>query len=451
MGKRLGHRAVVVGGSIAGLITARVLSEYFDQVTVLERDEIGDKPVIHKSVPHGNHLHVLLQGGQRVLSSLYPAFAEDLRLHGGTRITFGRDVVWHLPGGKAYTPTGSVRTPFDSGLEIQCASRGLIEFLIRRRTTAIANVRFESRSAVRELICRDARVRGVRCADSRVIEAELVVDATGRGHQARRWLDSMGILPPHETAIGLDTAYSTANFRRPDSFPGEPMVFIVGPPPHFTRRGYLITIENGTLMVGLIGRFGDFPPADKAGFLAFAKDLHSELAYQIIKEAVQLSPITHHRVGSSVQRHYERMESLPEGFLVIGDALCTFNPIYAQGMSTAAKQAEILKDILSEYARQFRDVGGIASTFFTKAAEFNSTPWNLSATFDFAFPQTRGTRTPGFKERARYLAALDRLQPEDSEVRRVMAEVFQLLQPLSVLQQEPLRSRVLGRINLNWV
>jgi 2-polyprenyl-6-methoxyphenol hydroxylase-like FAD-dependent oxidoreductase len=331
-------------------------------------------------------------------------------------------------------------------LEAFCASRGLIEFVIRKRTTAIPNIRFESGLAVRDLIYRDSRVRGVRCADARLIEAELVVDATGRGHRARQWLASIGFPPPGETEIGLDTAYSTANFRKPATFSGEPIIFITGPAPQFTRRGYVITIENGTLLVSLIGRFGDFPPTDKQGFVAFANELHSDLAYRIITEAEQLSPIAHHRFVSSVQRHYDQMKPFPEGFLVIGDALCTFNPIYAQGMSAAAKQAKILQDILSEYAEQSRALSGIASAFFPKAVEFNSTPWHLAAGFDFAFPQTRGTRPPGTQERARYLATLDALQADDAEIRRLMTEVFHLIQPLSILLQEPLRSRVLGRM-----
>lgn len=449
MTKTLGQRAVVAGGSIAGLVIARVLSEYFDQVVVLDQDKIEYRPVVHKSVPQGHHLHALLQGGLRAVSSLYPSFAEDLRKLGATRIAIGRDAVWYLPDGKAYNPSGSVRTPFDSDLEGYCASRGLLEFVIRRRTTATTNIQIEYETAVRQLICRDGRVRGVRTADARSIEADLVVDATGRGHRARQWLASAGFCAPDETAIGLDTAYSTANFRRPESFVGEPLIFITGPAPHFTRRGYVITIENGTLLVSLIGRFGDFPPTDKEGFLAFAKELHSDLAYRIIRDGEQLTPIAHQRFASSVQRHYERLKPSPEGFLVIGDALCHFNPIFAQGMSAAAMQAVILQEILSDYSEQSREVPGIASSFFTKAAQFNSTPWNLAAGFDFAFPQTRGNRPPGIEERARYFAALDKLASDDLEVRRLMAEVFHLVQPLSILQQEPLRSRVLSRIALS--
>jgi len=193
---RLGYRAVVIGGSIAGLTTARVLSDHFEDVAVLERDEVEDRPAVHRSVPQGHHLHGLLHGGQQVLSTFYPAFADGLRDLGATRVMVGRDIVWYLPDGKAYNPTGSLREPFDVGLEAHCASRGLIEFLIRRRTLAISNVRFEAESSVRGLLHRDGRVRGVRCDNARTLDAELVVDATGRASHAPQWLAALGFPPP---------------------------------------------------------------------------------------------------------------------------------------------------------------------------------------------------------------------------------------------------------------
>src|SRR5262245_51811193 len=171
MTKTLGQRAIVVGASIAGLMTARVLSEYFDQILAIDRDDIEDRPVVHKSVPQGHHLHAFLQGGLNVVSSLYPSITEELRRLGATRIAMGRDAVWYTPNGKAYNFTCSVRTPFDSGLEGYCASRGLLEFVIRRRTSAISNVHFEYGTAITELICRNATIVGVRTGDARSIEA----------------------------------------------------------------------------------------------------------------------------------------------------------------------------------------------------------------------------------------------------------------------------------------
>ena len=437
---KVGH-AIVVGGSIAGLITARILADHFGQVTVLERDEIEDRPVLHKSVPQGNHLHALLNGGQQVLSALYPGFTDDLRSRGANRVTVGRDVVWHLPDGKAYTATGSVRAPFDVGLEGYCASRGLIEYVIRRRTQEVPQIRVETGRTVCELISHNGRICGVRCDDGQRVQADLVVDASGRTSRASQWLAAAGLLEPRKTTIGVDTAYSTANFLVPDWYDGEPIVFITGPAPTFTRRCYLIRIENGSLLVSLIGRFGDYPPTDREGFLTFARELHSDLAWRIIRDAEQLSPIAHHRFPASVQNHYEELSST-ERFIAIGDALCTFNPIHAQGMSAAARQAGLLGEILSEHLSRERGLDGLAKTFYFRAGQFNSTPWNLAAAFDFAFPQTRGDRPPDAEERARYFAVLDLLQTVDPEIRRLMTEVFHLVKPLSMLLEEPIQSRV---------
>ena len=441
---QLGH-AIVIGGSIGGLIAARVLSDYFDQVTILERDEIEDRPVIHKSVPQGNHLHALLNGGQQALSALYPGFTDNLRSLGASRVMLGRDVVWYLPDGKAYSSSGSLREPFDADLDAHCASRGLIEYAIRRRTQEVPGIRIETGKTVRGLIFHGGRVDGVRREDGRSFEAELVVDATGRTSHASRWLAAAGCSVPRETTIGVDTAYSTANFRAPDWYDGESLVFITGPAPTYSRRGYVIRIENGALLVSLIGRFGDYPPTDREAFLGFARELHCDLAWRIIKDAEQLTSIAHHRFPASVQHHYEELTT-PRRFIAIGDALCTFNPIYAQGMSAAARQARLLSEVLSEHLSQGRGPDGIASKFYSRAAELNSSPWNLAAGFDFSFPQTRGERPIGTEERARYFAVLDRLQAEDAKIRLLMTEVFHLVTPLSALVEEPLRSRVRARM-----
>jgi 2-polyprenyl-6-methoxyphenol hydroxylase-like FAD-dependent oxidoreductase len=401
--------------------------------------------VIHKSVPQGNHLHALLNGGQQVLSALYPGFTDDLRSLGANRIVLGRDVAWYLPDGKAYSPSGSLKEPFDIDLDGHCASRGLIEYAIRRRTQEVPRIHIETGKTVRESIFRKGRVHGVRCDEGQSFEAELVVDATGRTSHAPQWLTVAGCSAPRQTTIGVDTAYSTANFRAPDWYDGVSLVFITGPAPTYSRRGYIIRIENGVLLVSLIGRFGDYPPTDGEAFLGFARELHSDVAWRIIKDAEQLTSIAHHRFPVSVQHHYEEL-TIPDRFIAIGDALCTFNPIYAQGMSAAARQARLLGEVVSEHLSQGGGPDGIAAKFYSKATELNSTPWNLAAGFDFSFPQTRGERPIGSEERARYFAVLDRLQAEDPEIRRLMTEVFHLVRPLSALLEEPLRSRVRARM-----
>jgi 2-polyprenyl-6-methoxyphenol hydroxylase-like FAD-dependent oxidoreductase len=449
MASRLGTHAIVIGGSVAGLMTARVLADHFDQVTVLERDPIEDGPALHKSVPQGNHLHALLQGGQQVLSTLYPGFTDELRALGAVRWRLGMDLVFFFPEGKAYSLTGSIHEGRDVGLEAHSQSRGLLESLIRRRTLALPNVKLESATTVQTLAHSDHRVSGVRClreGAAHAREADLVVDAGGRGSHAPRWLTEMGFPVPEETTIGVDFAYTSTKYRKPSDYGEEPMILVGGRPPSQPSGGGIFQIENDTWHVSLAGRFGTYPPTDEAGFLAFAQALPSPRLYELIKDAQRVDDITHHRFTTSIQRHYERMPSFPDGFVIIGDAICSFNPVYGQGMTSAALQVRALQQVLSERAAAGRGLEGLTVDFFPKAAEVISTPWTLAANFDFAYPQTRGTRPQAMVEGARYFAVLDALQVEEIEVQRTLTEVFQLMKPLSALWDEPLRNRVLARL-----
>src|ERR1700730_2509406 len=128
MGSRLGERAIVTGGSMAGLMTARVLADHFEQVTVLERDHIEDDPAIHKSIPQGNHLHALLLGGQQVMSPAFTGLADRLGKLGSVRLRAGLDLAIYTHAGKRSTVGGSVKEPRDRGFDIYCQSRGLLEY-----------------------------------------------------------------------------------------------------------------------------------------------------------------------------------------------------------------------------------------------------------------------------------------------------------------------------------
>ena len=186
---RLGQHAVVIGGSMAGLMSARVLSDFFDQVTVLERNQIEDHPANHKSVPQGNHLHALLLGGLQVLSALYPDFTNKLQRLGAVRLRAGKDGALFLPDGKAYSLTGSVKEPRDLGFDVYCQSRGLLECCARQCTLLAANVKFRNGCAVQGLIWEKDRVQGVRFTDdgdSNSLSADLIVDAGGRGSRVPR-------------------------------------------------------------------------------------------------------------------------------------------------------------------------------------------------------------------------------------------------------------------------
>lgn len=445
MASQLGQHAVIIGGSVAGLTAARVLSERFVRVTVLERDAIAVRPEVRKSVPQGRHFHTLLFGGEQALSALYPGFTDRLRAMGAVRWRVGVQNAIIRPDGKVRTAAlGSVRELRDLGFDAYNQSRAVLEHCIRQATAEITNVELRAGTNVQGLALESGRVRGVRCDDA-TVAAELVVDASGRGSRAPRWLAELGFQPPQETSIGVDLGYASTRFRTPDSCAvPERMLGFFGPAPRYTRGAYLAAIEDGQWIVTLVGRFGAFPPTDEAGFLAFAESLHTPLLHELIKDAERVAEIASFRYAQSVHRHYERLEAFPKGFLVIGDAVCSFNPVYGQGMSTAAQQAKALQQVVAEAA----GLDGLAQAFFPRAAEVISAPWALTASADLAFPQTKGDRSGLSEERARYFIALGELMNEDIEVHRLVAEVLHLAKPLSCLMQEPLRSRVTERQRL---
>jgi 2-polyprenyl-6-methoxyphenol hydroxylase-like FAD-dependent oxidoreductase len=452
MANHLGQHAVVIGGSIAGLMTARVLAHYFGTVTVIERDHIEPHPALHKSIPQGSHLHAILLGGQQVMATLYPGFLARLDELGSVRCRAGEQFVVYLPSGKAYTFSGSVREPRDLGIDSYCQSRGLLEYCVRQCTLENTNIRFWSECVVDGLLSRGSYVEGVRCRNdggSDNVAADLVIDAGGRGSHAPRWLDDLGFELPSETTIGVDFAYSSTKFRIPDDYDRcERLIAVTGPAPDFPNAGIMEIIEGDTWHVTLAGRFGNYPPRDESGFFNYAKTLPTTKLYDLIKAAERVSDITSYRFPTSVWRHYERLQAFPDGFVVLGDAIASFNPFYGQGMSSAALQVKALQDLLGERAADGRGLAGLGLEFFLKAAEVVANPWTLAANLDLAFPKTEGERPPNFREALLYFMAVDALAADDVEVQRLLAEVGGLCKPLSVLNGEPLRSRALARLKV---
>jgi 2-polyprenyl-6-methoxyphenol hydroxylase-like FAD-dependent oxidoreductase len=450
MGNKIGQHAIVIGGSITGLMTARVLSDHFDLVTVFERDRLEGRSDTRKSVPQGDHYHALHLGGQQVLIGLYPGFIDRLRRLGSVPYRYGEEVVWYRPEGKSYMVTAVLKNPQYLGWEGHSQSRGLIEYCIRQSTLEIKNIKVEGGITVQRLRNDSSSVREVIYKDTEGIKslaADLIVAADGRSSRAPRWLTEMGFQPPEETNIGVDFAYSSAKFHIPASYDGPERVHVFfGPAPHFPNGAIMGEIEDRTWHLSLGGRFGDYPPSDVDGFFAFAKSIYTPRLHALIKDAELISDIKHFRFPNSVQRHYERLTAFPERFLVLGDAICSFNPIYGQGMSATALQVYELQKLLKNRAAESQGLDGLARDFFPEAAKVIATPWALTAAQDLAYPQTTGYRQPNMEESARYFAAVNQLAVEDIEVRKLVSRVFQLVEPMSVLMDEPLRSRVMAII-----
>ena len=208
------------------------------------------------------------------------------------------------------------------------------------------------------------------------------------------------------------------------------------------NSGFLAIIEDDLWHVSLAGRFGSYPPSDENGFLTFAKSFHTTRLYQLIKDAQRVAEFTTYRYPMAVRRHYEGLGSFPEGFVVLGDAIASYNPVYGQGMSVAALQVQAFQELLAERAAEGHGFAGLAMSFFPKAAAIAGNAWKLAANLDLVYLQTKGERPPDLRAQLSYFAAVDALSIEDVEIQRLMIEVNSLCKPVSILNEEPLRSRV---------
>jgi flavin-dependent dehydrogenase len=432
------RHAVVVGGSLAGMLAARVLSDHFDDVTLLERDEFPETPTARKGLPQGRHAHGLLERGRRIMERLLPGLTEELMRAGAELMDGTQDVARLGPYG------WFVRCPGD--LRVLASSRDLIDWGVRGRVAAIPNVRIRQGVDVAGLVRGPgggAGVAGVRLrprpagpgADrwGTEVAADLVVVADGRTSRLPYWLAALGYEPPEEAVVDSFQGYASRRYRPPAGFQADwRELYIQQAPPDEPRGGLVVPIEGRLWLVSLIGGDGDYPPTDEAGFLAFARSLRSPALYEAIAGAEPLTPIMGQRATENRLRYYDRLEWFPEGVVAVGDAVCAFNPVYGQGMTAAAIGAEVLDRWLRDGSR--RRGPGRGRAFQQALARATATAWQFSTGADYGFRTTAGS-PEGWLARltGRYLDEVMRTGTRRPWVRRRLAEVFHLIRPRSAL------------------
>lgn len=427
-----GH-AVVIGASMAGLLAARVLSEYFERVSVVERDRLPSGAEHRKGVPQARHAHALLAGGRGVMEDLFPGMSDALIAEGATSRDVAAFARWSQPGG--------YRARFTSGIRGLSVSRPLLEEHVRRGVRNLPNVSFIEGRSVAGLLADGERVSGVEFRENGTSEplgADLVVDAAGRGSRAPRWIENLGYGHPPVEEIKVGIGYTTKIFRRvPEALPGATFSIIQPVPPNLMRYGALLPLEGNRWMVTLGGYLGDHCPTDDEGFLAFAKTLAAPDIHDAIKNAERLGETTEYKFPANIRRRYEKLPRFPDGYLVTGDALCAFNPIYGQGMSVAALEAAALAECLED------GLEDLPRRFHRKAAKVIDTPWRLAAGADLAFPEVEGERTRVGKVVGRYVAGVMRAATHDEKVCLALIKVTNLLEPPSTLFRPSIALRVL--------
>ncbi|HYP41302.1 MAG TPA: FAD-dependent monooxygenase [Chloroflexia bacterium] len=444
VGRRLGASAVVIGGSIAGLVSARILADYFQQVTLIERDPLPDENEPRKGVPQGRHGHGLLGKGQEIMLRYFPGLFEDLQRQGAVPIDLAYDAGWYQGG--------HWRLRVKTGVTVSVQSRPLLEATIRRRVRAIPNIRFLTESDAEGLQMNPARtaVTGVlvrrRGEDSgpTTVAADLVVDAGGRGSRMAHWLEESGYSRVEETQVKMNVGYTTRIFRR-KPMPGATWKgLIIIPTPPDTRMGILLPIEGDRWILSLAGWHQDYAPTDEAGFLEYARSLPRPTIYEAIKDAEPLTPIVLHKIPSSLWRRYDRMARFPERLVVLGDALCSFNPTYAQGMTTGCLYAAALDTCLQKQAHgSAGDLTGLADSFRKRAAGIVADPWMMATGEDFRYAQTEGKRPPVLPVMHRYLNRVLEAESHDPYVVQQFLQVLHMMRSPAAMFSPPVVLRVL--------
>jgi 2-polyprenyl-6-methoxyphenol hydroxylase-like FAD-dependent oxidoreductase len=434
--------AIIIGGSITGLLAARVLANFFDKVTVIERDHLPENAAHRNGVPQAHHLHVLLARGFQIIEQLFPGMDLELEAAGAPSIHWGKESVAYLPYG--WTPI------FESSVRTRGVSRTLLEWLIRKRLLTLPPVRIMAGYEVEGLsaTANQTQVTGViirsrsGARETESLTADLVVDATGRSSHAPEWLEMLGYDKPQETEVNSFLGYATRWYKRPIDFPRSCKgINITAQAPNVRRGGVFLEVENDQWIVTLAGVNKDYPPTDEVGFLSFVSTLASPALYEAIKNAEPISAIYGYQRTANRWRHFERLSRWPEQFIVMGDAACAFNPVYGQGMTTGALEALALEKLLVHWKQP--TFAGFARKFQNVLAQVVAVPWLMATGEDLRYPGTIGGKV-GLRDRIihRYFNALFRIMPNNPDVLDAFFQVMNLLKPPAMLFHPPILFKV---------
>jgi 2-polyprenyl-6-methoxyphenol hydroxylase-like FAD-dependent oxidoreductase len=435
----LGKRAIVVGAGLGGLLAARVLSDYFDDVMILDRDELPDDAIPRPGVPQGKHAHLLLAGGLKALENLFPGLGNELMRAGAEPIDPGFDTLIEVSG-------RDVWPKIKFGWSTYSMTRPRIERILRWQVERMANIKVRGGCRVHNIIS-ESKVHGatgIQCqmvdGSLKTLKSDLIMDASGNGSLTVEFLKSTGRKPPEETSIGVNLHYASALFERSHIWNNYKIVSSLPSAREETRGGVIVAAENNSNQVVLVGRGKDIPPTDGNEFLSYARQLRTLTVYNAIKDAKRLTNITPFSFPESRWRHFARVPDFPRGLLPMGDAICRFNPVYGQGMTVASQEANMLSDLLQ--TSEGDSLATLAPTFLTKAETLIAHPWAMSAIPDFIYPETIGERPEDLEDRLDFQSALDRLAVRDVKIYELLTEIMHLLKPRTLLEDPSIIRRV---------
>ncbi|WP_218920865.1 NAD(P)/FAD-dependent oxidoreductase [Melittangium boletus] len=427
----------MLGGSIGGCLAAEVLSSEFDRVTLIEKGDFSDDVSDRRGVPQEKHVHLLLLRGKQVMEEIFPGLLKEMEQAGADIADQGHDVkCFHY---------GQWKNRFRTGVSAHYCSRSLLDNIVRRRIRANPRITVLSKTRAMGLLFHAEGapcVRGVLLDESvpdRELAADLVVDVSGRGSRMAEWLAKEGLGEVKKTLVETKLGYASRVYRRRPEFADRWKVLLVLPKPPLNRAmGVISPIEGDRWLVTTGGWFGEFPKPEPEEFLRFLGTLPVPDIQEIIRDAEPLSDVAGFGIPGSLRRHYEDVPVWPNGLLVMGDALCSMNPLYSQGMTLCSLEADVLRKQIPLWKR-----GGVGTnTIQSLLVNVIEPAWNMAVSEDMRFPETQGHRSLGLRFHHWYGSGLCELAASHRLTLQTQVGVTNLVVPPSQLFRPEIAARV---------
>ncbi|MEV7419784.1 FAD-dependent monooxygenase [Streptomyces sp. NPDC089919] len=429
------RRAVVIGGGLAGMLAAAAIAPYADEVTVVERDVLPATAEPRRYLPQSGHAHMMWSGGVEAMEQLLPGVSGRLLTAGARRIPLTHGMV-------ALSAQGWYRRWRPTHYVFAC-TRDLLDWAVREQVLALPSVKTLARARVTGLAGDARRVTGVRVrtddGEERLLDATLVVDASGRSTDAPKWLRSLGLAEVPQEEVDSGVVYASRLYQAPPGTEDFPVVTVqsVARDPRPGRTATLMPVEDGRWLVTLSGTRGAQPSRDTAEFEDFARSARHPVVAELLAHATPLTEVATFGNTANRRRFYEKSRRWPEGLVVVGDAIASFNPIYGHGMSVAAQCARLLR---AELAGAGLAGAGLARRVQKAVAGPVTVAWSLATGQDIFYPDTTG-RPPRAADHllARYVDRLMLTATGDFHVATALTDVMTLSAPMTTL----VRPRVL--------
>lgn len=429
--------AVVIGASMAGLMAARALSNHFAKVVVLERDPLVDDVQPRKGVPQAHHAHVLLTSGLNAIEHYYPGIIAEMEQGGVDRVAWAEEMRWYQ--------SGSWKTRKPVGISFYPQARTRLEGRVRSWLCKRPGVEIRSGCSVQGLIydSEHRAVNGVHITQdgqSSDLQADLVVDAAGRGSRILKWLEDLGYSAPPKEVMPIDLVYVSRVYRKTSAI-RDWTGLACHPLPDVPRGGILLPLDSEHWMLTLFGYLGEHPTTDSDGILRFVKALPIPDLYNALVDAEPASEPIKFEYPQQVRQRYDRVAHFPNSLLVVGDALCSFDPVFAQGMTIAAKEALALDHALTANA----DGEALRKAFFNACQQAIETPWLITKSEALRFKNMPGERSLFIRILQWYTGQVFALSAESTDAYRAFLDVMHLTHGPVAFFRPAVLGRVLGR------